>query len=77
MISEATKIGELTYLTKAQKFSIEFATRLEENEESMPEQAAIAVTCEQFGVDYEDYAPIMFDLPDGNWWEYADLPVKS
>lgn len=31
-----------------------FAAALEENEEHMGEMAAMAVTCEQFGIDEED-----------------------
>lgn len=73
-VSEVLKSG---FLTKAEKRAMEFETALEANEEKMGDGAAIAVTCEQFGVDYEDYPYILIELPDGDWWNAERLPVRA
>ena len=63
------------FLSKKEKFAIEFATDLEANEKCMAEQAALMITLEQHGLEYEDYPYVMMKLPDGEWWKAANLPV--
>lgn len=53
------------------QLAIEFATRLEENEEVMAEGAAMMVTLEQFGFEWGDQGEIFEALPDGEWWSCA------
>ena len=65
------------YLTKAERKAMDFELALEANEEMMGEGAAMAVTCEQFGMDVEDHAYVLIELPDGDWWEAEKLPVRS
>lgn len=52
--------------------AIEFALRLEENEASMPEGAAFAVTCEEFGWDDDDGHMAMSSLAglEQPWWAH-------
>lgn len=65
------------YITEDERVAIDFEEALEANEECMGEQAAIAVTCEQFGVGYDDYALILIELPDGDWLEAKALPPRA
>lgn len=46
------------------ELAIRFSDALEENEEHMGEGAAMAVTCEQFGVDWCTGHEILMDHPD-------------
>ena len=48
--------------------AIEFALDLEDNEKSMPEGAAMAVTLEQYGLEYGDQNDVLMMLPDDAWW---------
>jgi len=48
--------------------AIEFALDLEENEKHMAEGAAMAVTLDQYGLDYGDQVDVFLMLPDGDWW---------
>lgn len=73
-VKEVLKSG---YVTKAERLAMDFENALESNEEHMGEQAAIGVTCEQFGVAYDDYAEILMEMPDGDWWEAQALPVRG
>lgn len=73
-VDEVLKAG---FLTKAEKYAMEFELALEANEEQMGEGAAMALTCEQFGVDYEDHPYILIELPDGDWWHVEKLPVNK
>lgn len=47
---------------------IEFALHLEKNEERMAENAAMAVTCDQYGIDIEVGYDWLISLSDGPWW---------
>lgn len=49
---------------------IEFALDLEENEEQMAEGAAMAVTCEQYGISVEEGWDWLICLPNSPypWW---------
>ena len=47
---------------------IEFALDLEVNEECMAENAAMAVTCEQYGIDIDVGYEWLISLSDGPWW---------
>lgn len=42
----------------------EFADALERNEASMGEMAAMAVTCEQFGIDQEEGYELLIEAGD-------------
>ena len=46
---------------------IEFALALEANEDRMGESAAMAVTCEQYGISPEEATDWLLMLPDGPW----------
>lgn len=48
--------------------AIEFALDLEANEERMAENAAMAVTCEQYDIEMEQGYDWLISLPDGPWW---------
>lgn len=48
---------------------IQFALDLEDNEERMGEGAAMALTCEQYGIEPHEGYEVLIALPDGNWWE--------
>lgn len=65
------------YLTSSERQAIDFERVLEANEELMGEGAAMAVTCEQFGVELEDHAYILIEIPEGEWWTVAHLPVNE
>lgn len=65
------------YLTRDESLAIRFEKALESNEEIMGEGAALAVTCEEFGVELEDHAYILIEIPTGNWWKVSHLPVKE
>jgi hypothetical protein len=65
------------HLTKAERKAIDFEVALEANEEMMGEGAAMAVTCDQFGMEVEDHPYVLIELPDGDWWEAAKLPVRG
>ena len=65
------------YVTAEEEKAIDFALDLEDNEASMGEGAALALTCEMNGYDIDDYAEIMMELPDGDWWLAKDLFQKD
>lgn len=48
--------------------AIEFALDLEDNEETMAEQAAMHVTCDQYGIGVDEGYDLLVSLPDGPWW---------
>lgn len=77
MSRNVTEVLKSGYLTEAEKQAIDFEIELEDNENSMGEAAALAITCEQQGVDLEDYAHVLIELPDGDWWKAKHLPVKG
>ena len=77
MVRTVQQVTASGYLTAAERRAIKFAAVLELNEGSMGEQAAIAATCEMFNIDYEDYPEMMMELPDGDWWELEELPVRG
>ncbi len=51
-------------LTKRQKRAVEFSDALCENEEHMGEGAAMALTCDQFGLDWMEGPLLLADHPD-------------
>ena len=66
------------YLTEVEAKAIEFAQALEENEDLMAENAAMAVTCEQHNLrDTSAGYGLLLELPDGEWWRADSLPVKK
>lgn len=73
-VDEVLKSG---YLTEEEKFAMDFELTLEANEEKMGEGAAMMLTCEQTGCDYEDHPYILMELPDGEWWKAENLPVRA
>lgn len=73
-VDEVLKSG---YLTESEKQAMDFELALEANEEEMGEAAAMLVTCEQFGMDWDDHPYVLIELPDGEWWKAKELPVKS
>jgi len=73
-VSEVLASG---YLTPSERQAIDFELALEEYEKQMGEGAAMALTCEQFGIDVEDSGYILIRLPDGDWWEAEHLPVQE
>jgi hypothetical protein len=77
MSRDVQEVLQSGYLTEAEKQAMDFELALEANEERMGEHAAMAVTCEQFGVELEDHAYILIELPDGDWWEAENLPVRA
>lgn len=77
MSRDVTDVLKSGYLTRAEARAIKFEHALEANEEMMAEGAALAVTCEQQGVALEDYAHVLIELPDGDWWDAEHLPVRS
>lgn len=56
---------------------MDFENALEAAEEEMGEAAAMAVTCEMAGVEVDDAAALLVELPDGEWWKAQHLPVRS
>lgn len=68
---------ESGYVTPIEKQGIDFLSDLEDNEKHMAEGAAMAVTCEQHGIDWGDQGDVMFGAPSGEWWRAAELPVKE
>lgn len=73
-VEEIIKSG---YLLPKERRAIDFELDLEDNEKNMGEQAAIMVTCEQHGIEYEDYAYVLIEIPEGEWWKCEKLPVKK
>lgn len=45
--------------------------------EQMSEGAALAMTCEEVGIGIEDYAHVLIEIPDGDWWKAQHLPVRE
>lgn len=72
-VREVLKSG---YLTADERAAIDFEEALEEAEKHMGEGAALAVTCEQAGIEIDEYASILIELPDGDWWDATHLPVR-
>lgn len=77
MSRHVTEVLKSGYLTAAEQRAIAFEKALEANEELMAEGAALAVTCEQFGIEIEDYAHVLIEIPDGDWWEAESLPLRT
>ena len=73
-IEEVLKSG---YLTASERLAIDFAEDLEANEEEMSEGAAMALTCEEYGLEHSDISECLLKLPDGEWWKARDLPTKD
>jgi len=73
-VSEVLKSG---YLTQEERLAIDFERALEDNEEHMGEAAAMAVTCEQFDIEWDEHPHILIELPDGHWWEAEKLPTRG
>jgi hypothetical protein len=63
------------YLTPAERAAIYFEKAIEDAEDTMGEGAALALACERVGIEIDEYAELLIEIPDGEWWLVEHLPV--